>query len=104
MTCFAKLTHLEQTLFVHSHQFFFSLKRFLGLFLWRKGRNITLWNATLFGNLQIDFHLEDKKKIKKKSIVSMLLSVLKINLASFLQEEALSDNVMRNNMLINSGY
>ena len=104
MTCFAKLTHLEQTLFVHSHQFFFSLKRCLGLFLWRKGRNITLWNATLFGNLQIDFHLEDKKKVKKKSIVSMLLSVLKINLASFLQEEALSGNVMRNNMLINSGY
>ena len=34
----------------------------------------------------------------------MLLPVLKINLASFLQEEALSDNVMRNNMLINSGY
>ena len=45
-----------------------------------------------------------QEKGKKKSIVSMLLSVLKINLASFLQEEALSDNVMRNNMLINSGY
>ena len=103
MTCFAKLTHLEQTLFVHSHQFFFSLKRCLGLFLWRKGRNITLWNATLFGNLQIDFHLEDKKKVKR-SIVLMLLSDLKINLAPFLQEEALNDNVMRNNMLINSGY
>ena len=45
-----------------------------------------------------------QEKGKKKSIVSMLLSVLKINLASFLEEEALSDNVMRNNMLINSGY
>ena len=45
-----------------------------------------------------------QEKGKKKSIVSMLLSVLKINLASFLQEEALSDNVMRNNMLINFGY
>ena len=45
-----------------------------------------------------------QEKGTKKSIVSMLLSVLKINLASFLQEEALSDNVMRNNMLINSGY
>ena len=45
-----------------------------------------------------------QEKGKKKIIVSMLLSVLKINLASFLQEEALSDNVMRNNMLINSGY
>ena len=29
--------------------------------------------------------------------------VLKINLAPFLQEEALSDNVMRNKMLINVG-
>ena len=37
-------------------------------------------------------------------IVSMLLSVLKINLAPFFQEEALNDNVMRNYMLINSGY
>ena len=36
-------------------------------------------------------------------IVSMFLSVLKINLAPFLQEEALSDNVMRNKMLINVG-
>ena len=31
-------------------------------------------------------------------IVSMLLSDLKINLAPFLQEEALNDNVMRNNL------
>ena len=37
-------------------------------------------------------------------IVSKLLSDLKINLAPFLQEEALNDNVMRNNVLINSGY
>ena len=36
-------------------------------------------------------------------IVSMFLSVLKINLAPFLQEEALSNNVMRNKMLINVG-
>ena len=36
-------------------------------------------------------------------IVSMLLSVLKINLAPFLHEEALKDNVMRNYMLINFG-
>ena len=33
-------------------------------------------------------------------IVSILLSVLKINLAPFLQEEALNDNVMRNYILI----
>ena len=45
-----------------------------------------------------------QEKSKKKSIVSMLLSVLKINLAPFLQEEALSDNIMRNYMLINFGY
>ena len=32
-------------------------------------------------------------------IVSMLLSVLKINLASVLLEDALDDNVMRNYML-----
>ena len=31
-------------------------------------------------------------------IVSKLLSDLKINLAPFLQEEALNDNVMRNNL------
>ena len=36
-------------------------------------------------------------------IVSMLLSVLKINLAPFLHEEALKDNVIRNYMLINFG-
>ena len=36
-------------------------------------------------------------------IVSKLLIVLKINLAPSLQEEALSDNVMRNKMLINVG-
>ena len=34
-------------------------------------------------------------------IVSMFLSVLKINLVPLLQEEALNDNVMRNYMLIN---
>ena len=83
--------------------------------MWRKERNITLRNATWFGNLQIDFHLEDKKKVEMMDVLtsivlsrfhfaSMLLSVLKINLASFLEEEALSDNVMRNNMLINSGF
>ena len=32
------------------------------------------------------------------------VTVLKINLAPFFQEEALNDNVMRNYMLINSGY
>ena len=36
-------------------------------------------------------------------IASMFLSVLKINLAPFLQEDALNDNIMRNNMLINFG-
>ena len=61
MTCVVKFTRLEQTLFVHSHQMFVSLKRCLELLLWRKERNIT-WNATWFENLQIDFHLEDKKK------------------------------------------
>ena len=68
-----------------------------------------------FGNLQTDFHLGDKKKVEMMDvltsvvpshfhIVSMLLSVLKINLAPFLQEEALNDNVMRNYILINFGY
>ena len=53
-----------------------------------------IWNATLFGNLQIDFHLGDKKKVEMMDvltsvvlshfhIVSMFLSVLKINLAPF---------------------
>ena len=114
MTCIVKFSHLEQTLFVHPHQFFLSLKRCLELYLWRKERNITLRNATWLGNLQIDFHLEDKKKVEIMNvltfvvlfhfhIVSKLLIVLKINLAPSLQEEALSDNVMRNKMLINVG-
>ena len=64
MTRVVKFTHLEQTLFVHSHQFFFPLKRCLELFLWRKERNVILWNATWFGKLQIDYYLEDKKKEK----------------------------------------
>ena len=109
MTCIVKFTHLEQTLFVHPHQFFFPLKRCLELYLWRKERNITLRNATWLGNLQIDLHLQDKKKgeimdvltsvvLFHFHIVSMLLSDLKINLAPFLQEEALNDNVMRNNL------
>ena len=53
-----------------------------------------IWNATLFGNLQIDFHLGDKKKVEMMDVltsvvlshfhtVSVLLSVLKINLAPF---------------------
>ena len=37
-------------------------------------------------------------------IVSMLLSVLKINLSPFLQEKALNENVMRNYTLINFEY
>ena len=37
-------------------------------------------------------------------IVSILISVFKIDLALFLQEEALNDIVMRNYMLINFGY
>ena len=37
-------------------------------------------------------------------IVSILIAVFKINLALFLQEEALNDIVMRNYMLINFGY
>ena len=37
-------------------------------------------------------------------IVSMLLCVLKINLAPFLQDEALNDNVMRNYVLTNFVY
>ena len=61
--------------------------------------------------LQTDFRLEDKKKLEMLDvltsvvfshfhIVSMLLSVLKINLAPFFQEEALNDNVRRNFILI----
>ena len=68
-----KFTHLEQTLFVHSHHLFYSLKRCLELFLRRKERNITLWNATWFENLQIDFNLEDKKKVE---IMDFLASVV----------------------------
>ena len=62
-----------------------------------------------------NFHLEDKKKVEMMDvstsvvlshflIVSMLLSVLKINLSPFLQEEALNENVMRNYTLINYEY
>ena len=62
-----------------------------------------------------NFHLEDKKKVEMMDvstsvvlshflIVSMLLSVLKINLSLFLQEEALNENVMRNYTLINFEY
>ena len=36
MTCVVKFSHLEQTLFVHSHPMFYSLQRCLELFLWRK--------------------------------------------------------------------
>ena len=68
-----KFTHLEQTLFVHSHHLFYSLKRCLELFLWLKERNITLWNATWFENLQIDFHLDGKKKVE---IMDLLASVV----------------------------
>ena len=41
--------------------------------MWRKDRNITLRNATWFGNLQIDFHLEDKKKVE---IMDVLMSIV----------------------------
>ena len=73
MAFVVKFTHLEQTLFVHSHHLFYSLKRCLELFLRRKERNITLWNATWFENLQIDFNLEDKKKVE---IMDFLASVV----------------------------
>ena len=66
-----------------------------------------IWNTTLFGKLETDFHLGDKKKVEMMDVltsvvlshfhtVSMLLSDLKINLAPFLEEEALSYKVMRN--------
>ena len=75
---------------------------------------MTLWNATQFGNLQTDFHLGDKKKVEMMDvltsvvlshfhIVSIFLSVHRINLAPFLREDALNDNVIRNDMLINFG-
>ena len=62
-----------------------------------------------------NFHLEDKKKLEMMDvstsvvlshfvIVSMLLSVLKINLSPFLREEALNENVMRNYTMINFEY
>ena len=73
MTCVVKFTHLEKTLFLHSHQLFYSLKWCFELFLWRKERNIILRNATWFGNLQTDFHLGDKKKIE---IMDVLTSVV----------------------------
>ena len=109
MTCIVKFTHLEQTLFVHPHQFFLPLKRCLELYLWRKERNITLRNATWLGNLQIDLHLQDKKKAEIMDvltsvvvfyfyIVSKLLSDLKINLAPFFARGGFNDNVMRNNL------
>ena len=114
MTYVVKFTHLEQTLFVFSHQLCCSLKWCLELLLWRKQRNITLWNATQCGDQQTNFQLKDKKKVEMMDvlmsvvlshfhIVSMLLSVLKTNLTCFLQEP-LNENVMRNYMLINFEY
>ena len=59
MTCVVKFIHLEQTLFVHSHQFFLSLKRCLELFLWRKKRNI---------NIPLSHCVEDCLQKGKKNI------------------------------------
>ena len=75
-----------------------------GAFSVEKGEKYRIMECYLVWKPANRLPFRRQEKGKKKSIVSMLLSVLKINLASFLQEEALSDNVMRNNMLINSGY
>ena len=109
-----KFTHLEQTLLVHSHQFFFSLKGCLELFLWRKQRNITLWNATWFGKPanRLPFKRQEKRSNNGCLNIRCPLSpphscngtTLKINISLFLQREALNDNVMRNYMFINFGY
>ena len=64
-------------------------------------------------NLQIDFHLKDEKRRNNGCLNircplspphSCNVTTLKINISPFLQQEALNDNVMRNNMLINFGY
>ena len=73
MTYVVKFTHLEQTLFVFSHQLCFSLKWCLELLLWRKQRNITLWNATQCGDQQTNFQLDDKKKVE---MMDVLMSVV----------------------------
>ena len=94
MTCFVKFTHLEQTLFVHFHQLCYSLKKCLELFL-RRRREMSHYGMLprVETNKQTSI-LEDKKKVEMMDvstsvvlshfhIVSMLLSVLKINLAPF---------------------
>ena len=62
MTCVVKFTHLEQTLFLHSHQFFFSLKKCLELFLWREERNITLWNLPSVETNKLPFRRQEKSR------------------------------------------
>ena len=125
MTCVVKFTHLKQTLFVHSRQLFYSLKRCLEPFLQRKERNITLWNnnwivnlhtdlwnATQFGNLRTDLYLRDKKKVQMMNvltsvvlshfyIVSMLLS-LKSILALFARR--IANQKVFNQVVIESDF
>ena len=65
-----------------------------------------VWKQTSIQKTRKKFEMMDvltSVELSHFHIVSMLLSVLKINLAPFLHEEALKDNVMRNYMLINFG-
>ena len=60
------------------------------------------WNATWFGNLQIDIDGCLNICCPLSLPHCFNITTLKINLAPFLQE-ALCDNVMRNYILINFG-
>ena len=92
----------------------FLFKEVFGAFSVEKGEKYHIMEWYLVWR-PTNFHLEDKKKVEMMDvstsvvlshfhIVSMLLSVFKINLAPFLQEEALNENVMRNYTLINFEY
>ena len=79
-------------------------KEVFGAFSVEKGEKYHIMECYLVWKPANRLPFRRQEKGKKKSIVSMLLSVLKINLAPFLQEEALNDNVMRKYILINFGY
>ena len=93
MTWGVKFTHFGNTLFVYAHQFFFSLKKPLEVFLWRKERNITtmehylVWKPTN----RLSFRRQDKIRNDGCLNIRCALSLphcfnvtlLKINLVPF---------------------
>ena len=92
----------------------FLFEEVFGAFSVEKGEKYHIMECYLVWR-PTNFHLEDKKKLEMMDvstsvvlshfvIVSMLLSVLKINLSPFLREEALNENVMRNYTMINFEY